>query len=110
MDSWFRDILPKEKKYWYRKFSFFNYALMNSDYVDFLILLFKGVRERGIKIDEKSVSFTPCSFTDYSKCKIGNKSIFQVGFSGRLEKDKNSDLFLKQRFTYQKNTRKYYFI
>ena len=96
MDSWFRDILPKEKKYWYRKYSSFNYALENSDYVDFLSpFILKGVKERGMNIKEESDSITPCSFTDYSKCKIGDKSIFQVAFAGRLEKDKNPDLFLE---------------
>jgi glycosyltransferase involved in cell wall biosynthesis len=48
-----------------------------------------------MKIKEESVSITPCSFTDYSKCKIGDKNIFQVAFAGRLEKDKNPDLFLE---------------
>ena len=96
MDSWFRDILPKERKYWYRKFSSFNYALENSDFVDFLSpFILDGVKERGMKIKAESVSITPCSFTDYSKCKIGDKSIFQVAFAGRLEKDKNPDLFLE---------------
>lgn len=96
MDSWFRDILPKEKKYWYRKYSSFNYALENSDYVDFLSpFILNGVKERGMKIKEESVSITPCSFTDYSKCKIGNKIIYQVAFAGRLEKDKNPNLFLE---------------
>lgn len=96
MDSWFSNIIPKEKKYWYRKFSSFNYALENSDYVDFLSpFILKGVKERGIKLKEESVSITPCSFTDYSKCKIGDKSIFQVAFAGRLEKDKNPEIFLE---------------
>jgi glycosyltransferase involved in cell wall biosynthesis len=96
MDSWFSDVLPKEKKYWYRKYSSFNYALENSDHIDFLSpFIREGVKERGIKIKDESVSITPCSFTDYSKCKIGDKSIFQVLFAGRLEKDKNPDLFLK---------------
>jgi glycosyltransferase involved in cell wall biosynthesis len=54
-----------------------------------------GVRERGMKIKEESVSITPCSFTDYSKCKVGDKSSFQVAFAGRLEKDKNPELFLE---------------
>ncbi len=95
MDSWFSDVVPKEKKYWYRKYSSFNYALENSDYVDFLSpFILEGVKNRGIKIKNESVSITPCSFTDYSKCKIGNKSIFQIAFSGRLEKDKNPDLYL----------------
>jgi len=96
MDSWFSDVLPKEKKYWYRKYSSFNYALENSDHIDFLSpFILEGVKERGMKIKENSVSITPCSFTDYSKCKIRNKSIFQVAFAGRLEKDKNPDLFLE---------------
>jgi len=96
MDSWFSDVLPKERKYWYRKFNSFNFALENSDYIDFLSpFILKGVKEREIKIKEESVSITPCSFTDYSKCKVGDKSIFQVAFTGRLEKDKNPDLFLE---------------
>lgn len=96
MDSWFSDILPKEKKYWYRKFSSFNYALENSDYVDFLSpFILEGIRNRGIEVSEEFVSITPCSFTDYSKCKIGNKEKFKVAFAGRLEKDKNPDIFLE---------------
>ena len=96
MDSWFSDVLPKEKKYWYRKFSSFNHALENSDYIDFLSpFILEGIRERGLKIKDESVSITPCSFTDYSKCKIGNKSIFQIAFAGRLEKDKNPELYLE---------------
>ena len=96
MDSWFSDVMPKERKYWYRKYSSFNYALENADLIDFLSpFIIKGVKERGIKIKEDSISITPCSFTDYSKCKIGNKNIFRVAFAGRLEKDKNPDLFLE---------------
>ena len=96
MDSWFTDVLPKQKKYWYRKFSSFNYALENSDYIDFLSpFILEGIRNRGIKVKEESVSITPSSFTDYSKCTTGNKNFFQVAFAGRLEKDKNPDLFLE---------------
>jgi glycosyltransferase involved in cell wall biosynthesis len=96
MDSWFKDILPKDKKFWYRKYSSFNFALENSDHIDFLSpFILEGIKERGIKIKENLVSITPCSFTDYSKCKIGDKSVFQVAFSGRLEKDKNPILFLE---------------
>lgn len=95
MDSWFSDVMPKQKKYWYRKFSSFNYALENSDYIDFLSpFILEGVKDRGMIIRDEAVSITPCSFTDYSKCKIGNKINFQVAFAGRLEKDKNPDLFL----------------
>ncbi|MFO7525406.1 MAG: glycosyltransferase [Ignavibacteriaceae bacterium] len=95
MDSWFSDVLPKEKKYWYRKFSSFNYALENSDHIDFLSpFILEGIRYRSIKVNEDAVSITPCSFADYSKCKAGNKSIFQVAFAGRLEKDKNPEMFV----------------
>jgi len=96
MDSWFSDVLPKERKFWYRKYSSFNYALENSDYIDFLSpFILEGIRDRGIEVKEESVSITPCSFTDYSKCKLGDKSKFQVAFTGRLEKDKNPDVFLE---------------
>ena len=96
MDSWFSDVLPKERKFWYRKYSSFNYALENSDIVDFLSpFILEGIRDRGIEVKEESVSITPCSFTDYSKCKFGDKNLFQVAFSGRLEKDKNPDVFLE---------------
>lgn len=103
MDSWFTDVLPNQKKYWYRKFSSFNYGLENSDYIDFLSpYIFEGVKKRGLKIKEESVSIAPCSFTDYSKCRIGDKSIFQVAFAGRLEKDKNPDMFLEAAFRISK--------
>lgn len=96
MDSWFRDIMPKEKKYWYRKFSSFNYALENCDYIDFLSpFILTGVKERGMEIREQSVSITPCSFTEYTKCRMGDKSIFQVAFAGRLEENKNPELFVE---------------
>lgn len=103
MDSWFNDVLLKERKYWNRKYSSFNYALENSDYVDFLSpFILEGVKERGMKIKDESVSITPCSFTDYSKCTIGNKSIFKVAFAGRLEKNKNPDIFLEAAFNLSK--------
>lgn len=103
MDSWFMDVMPKERKYWYRKYSSFNYALENSDYVDFLSpFILEGIRDRGIEVKEESVSITPCSFTDYSKCKIGDKSIFQAAFAGRLEKDKNPGLFLEAAISLSK--------
>lgn len=95
MDSWFRDVLPNDKKYWYRKYSSFNYALEKSDYIDFLSpFILNGIRDRGIMVKDETVSITPCSFTDYSKCRVGNKQVFQVAFSGRLEKDKNPDIFI----------------
>lgn len=95
MDSWFREIYPKERKYWYKKYSSFNYALENSDYVDFLSpFILDGVKERGINVHDNKVYITPSSFADYSKCRIGDKTKFSVAFSGRLEKDKNPELFL----------------
>lgn len=95
MDSWFSDIYSDNKKFWYKKYSSFNYVLEKSDIVDFLSpFILKGVKERGIEIEDEKVSTTKCSFADYSKCKVGNKSKFQVAFAGRLEKDKNPELFL----------------
>lgn len=95
MDSWFSDIVPKEEL-WYRKYSSYNYALENSDFIDFLNpYILNGVIERGIKINKEKVSIAPCSFTDYSNCKFGDKSVFQVAFSGRLEERKNPLLFLE---------------
>lgn len=95
MDSWFSDVLPKEKTFWHRKYSSFNYALENCDYIDFLSpFIIDGVKKRGIKVKNESISIAPCSFTDYSKCRIGDKSKFQVAFAGRLENDKNPLVFL----------------
>lgn len=95
MDSWFSDIYADKEKYWYRKYSSFNLALEKSDYIDFLSpFILDGIRKRGLKIDNEKVSITRCSFTDYSKCNIGNKNQFQVAFTGRLERDKNPELFL----------------
>jgi glycosyltransferase involved in cell wall biosynthesis len=95
MDSWFSDIVPEEKKYWYKKFDSFNLALKKSDYIDFLSpFILNGLEKKGFQIKEETVSITPCSFTDYTNCKMGNKEQFQVAFSGRLEKDKNPELFV----------------
>lgn len=96
MDSWFSDIYSDIKKYWYKKYSSYNFALENSDIVDFLSpFIVEGIKKRGIKIRDEAISITPCSFTDYSKCRIGNKKKFQVAFASRLEKDKNPWIFLE---------------
>lgn len=96
MDSWFTDIHPPSGSFWYRKYFSFNYALENSDTVDFLSpYVLKGVRERGIRIPDERVSISPCSFTDYSKCEVGDKKKFEVAFAARLEPDKNPMLYLK---------------
>lgn len=96
MDSWFSEVHADMKKLWYRKYYSFNYALENSDMVDFLSpFILEGVRKRNVKIADSNVSITLCSFTDYSKCSIGNKDEFRIAFSGRLEPDKNPMLFLE---------------
>ncbi len=96
MDSWFSNIYSDIKKYWYKKYSSFNYGLENSDFIDFLSpFILKGIQERGIKIPIERISITPCSFTDYSVCKVGKKDKFQVAFSSRLEQGKNPLLFLE---------------
>jgi len=96
MDSWFTDIHPPWKSFWYRKYFSFNYALENSDTVDFLSpYVLKGVRERGVKIPEERVSISPCSFTDYTRCSVGDKRNFEVAFAARLEPDKNPLMYLE---------------
>ena len=95
MDSWLSNISVNPRKEWYRKYVSFNYALENSDLVDFLSpFIYEGVRKLGIKIQVEKVNITPCSFTDYSKCHIGAKNKFRIAFSGRLENDKNPVMFI----------------
>ena len=94
MDSWFSDIVPDDDL-WYRKYSSYNFAHTQSDIVDFLSpFILEGIKERGINIPESRISITPCSFSDYSKCSIGDKKTFSVVFTGRLEERKNPFLFL----------------
>ncbi|MBK7380882.1 MAG: glycosyltransferase [Ignavibacteriales bacterium] len=96
MDSWFDDVYSDMRKYWYKSYSSFNYALKQADIVDFLSpFILDGLRKKGIIIPEDRISITPCSFTDYSKCKIGDKTKFQVAFASRLEKYKNPEMFLE---------------
>ena len=96
MDSWFVDVHHDMKKLWYRKYYSFNYALENADFVDFLSpFILDGIRERNIKLKEDSVVVAPCSFTDYSKCFVGEKKVFEISYASRIEPDKNPLLFLE---------------
>jgi len=96
MDSWFSEVHSDMKRLWYRKYYSFNYAIEKCDYVDFLSpYILEGVKERNVKINKDSVSIAPCSFIDYSKCSIGDKSNFEIAFSARLEPDKNPMLYLE---------------
>lgn len=96
MDSWFSDVLPDMKTLWYRKYYSFNNALENSDYIDFLSpYILEGVKNRGIKIKEDSVSVAPCSFSDYSKCSTAEKQGIEIAFAARLEPNKNPMLYLE---------------
>jgi glycosyltransferase involved in cell wall biosynthesis len=96
MDSWFTDVYADMKRMWYRKYFSFNYALEHSDWVDFLSpYVLDGVKKLGVKLKEESVSVSPCSFADYSKCFAGEKSNFEIAFASRLEPDKNPMLYLE---------------
>lgn len=96
MDSWFSEVHNDMKKLWYRKYYSFNFALENSDYIDFLSpFIVEGVKKRNVKIKENSIVIAPCSFTDYEKCRIGDKSRFEIAFCSRLEPDKNPMMFLE---------------
>jgi glycosyltransferase involved in cell wall biosynthesis len=94
MDSWFSNISGNPEREWYRKYSTFNFGMENSDIVDFLSpFIYEGVKKLGVRPKEEKVFITPCSFSDYSKCKTGGKEKFAIAFSARLEKDKNPVLF-----------------
>lgn len=96
MDSWFSDVHADMKKLWYRRYYSFNGIMEKADYVDFLSpYILEGVKKRNIKITNENVSIAPCSFIDYSRCSIGDKSIFQIAFAARLEPDKNPMMFLE---------------
>lgn len=96
MDSWFTDVHADMKRLWYRKYYSFNYALEHADCVDFLSpYVLEGVKKLGIRLKEDSVSVSPCSFADYSKCSTGEKKNFEIAFASRLEPDKNPMLFLE---------------
>ncbi|MBZ0201820.1 MAG: glycosyltransferase family 4 protein [Ignavibacteria bacterium] len=96
MDSWFSDVLTDMKTMWYRKYYSFNYAMENSDIVDFLSpYIAEGVEKRNVNIPGEKIAIAPCSFADYSKCTPGKKVNIEIAFSGRMEPDKNPMLYLK---------------
>ncbi len=96
MDSWFSDVHDDMKRLWYRKYYSFNGIMESADYVDFLSpYILEGVKKRNVKINDEAVAVAPCSFIDYSACKVGNKSKFEIAFSSRLEPDKNPMMFLE---------------
>jgi glycosyltransferase involved in cell wall biosynthesis len=96
MDSWFTDVFPDMKKFWYRKYFSFTYAVENCDVIDFLSpYIREGIEKRGIRINKESVYVAPCSFADYSKCKAGNKGKMEIAFAARLEPNKNPMLYLE---------------
>ena len=96
MDSWFSEVHSDMKKLWYTKYYSFNYAMENSEIVDFLSpYIVVGVKKRNVKIKEESIKVAPCSFADYSKCRVGDKFSFEIAFCARLEPDKNPLMFLE---------------
>lgn len=96
MDSWFCDVHNDMKKLWYRKYYSYNFAMENCDVTDFLSpYILDGVRKIGVKLKEDSVSISPCSFADYSKCNDSEKKNPEVVFCSRLEPDKNPILYLE---------------
>ncbi len=95
-DSWFTDVLGDMKRLWYRKYYSYNYAMENSDLIDFLSpYIAEGVKKLGVKLIGERVRISPCSFIDYSKCSAGEKKNFEIAFSSRLEPDKNPMLYLE---------------
>lgn len=96
MDSWFSDVHSNMKQLWYRRYYSFNEIMEKADIVDFLSpYILEGVKKLNVNIKEESTDIAPCSFIDYSKCIIGEKSVFEIAFSARLEPDKNPLMFLE---------------
>lgn len=96
MDSWFTDVHADMKKMWYTRYYSFNEIMEKADVVDFLSpYILEGVKQRKVNIDEEAIEVAPCSFIDYSKCSVGDKSSFKIAFSARLEPDKNPMMFLE---------------
>jgi glycosyltransferase involved in cell wall biosynthesis len=96
MDSYFYEVISDMKKMWYRKYYSFNYALENSDIVDFLSpYILEGIKKRNVNVKEDSVSISTCSFTDYSKCEPGTKENIEIAFASRLEPEKNPLMYLE---------------
>jgi glycosyltransferase involved in cell wall biosynthesis len=90
MDSWFSHLSETPQKDWHRQYDLFNRAHAECDKIDILSpFILDGLQQRGINLHQDRFSITACSFTDYSRCKIGDKSRFSVVFAARLEKDKN---------------------
>jgi glycosyltransferase involved in cell wall biosynthesis len=103
MDSWFSEVHRDMKLLWYRKYYSFNYIMENADFVDFLSpYILEGVKQRNVQMKPEAISIAPCSFADYSKCKVGDKSQIEVAFSARLEPDKNPLMFLEAAATLHK--------
>lgn len=96
MDSWFSDVIKDTKKLWYRKYYSFNHIIQTADKVDFLSpYIADGVKKLGVNIPPEKISIAPCSFIDYSKCTIGDKTRMEIAFASRLEPDKNPMLYLE---------------
>jgi glycosyltransferase involved in cell wall biosynthesis len=96
MDSWFSNISEDPIHDWYKKYVLFNYAFKKADRIDFLSpFILHGVREKGVRIMDAKIRITPGSFTDYGKCRIGDKSKIRIAFASRMEKDKNPILFTR---------------
>jgi glycosyltransferase involved in cell wall biosynthesis len=95
MDSWFQEIYLKRND-WYLKYNSFNLAFASSNKLDILSpYILKGLIDRGFNIPGEKISITANSFADYSKCEIGDKSVFKVAFASRLHPLKNPMLYLE---------------
>lgn len=96
MDSWFSHLSVNPKKDWYKKYDLFNFAHEQSDAIDLLSpFILEGLQSRQIILKKDAYSITPCSFTDYSRCEVGEKKNADILFASRLEADKNPMMFLE---------------
>lgn len=96
MDSWFSHFEENKIKRILNQYVLFHRAHEESNHIDFLSpFILNEIRRRNFIPANQNYSITKCSFIDYSKCFVGDKSDFSFVFSGRLEEDKNPILFLE---------------
>lgn len=96
MDSWFSHFEKNPLKKYFRQFTLFHRAHVESNHVDILSPFIESeLKLRNILPARQPHSITACSFIDYSNCKLGSKKEMIFVFSGRLEEDKNPLKFLK---------------
>lgn len=95
MDSWFSHFEKNPVKRFFNQYTLFHRAHEECDHIDFLSpFILEGVKSRNYLPEKQKYSITACSFIDFEKCIRSEKPVPEFVFSGRLEEDKNPELFV----------------